>query len=315
MPQIPIKRTAMSSRIPSVAAVYDRRGLPARRGAAEGHRPPLQGGASRLAILLGALLLLAPFAAALAQDQKLPARADLEQKLGAELPLNLPFTDETGKTAPLSTYFQGRPVILQLGYNHCWLMCDVVTGALVRSLQDLKLSPGTDFDVVFVSIDPNETWQLSAKKKAGFIRSYGRSKAGTGWHFLTGAQPDIQELADAVGFHFFYDPPSRQFAHPSGIMVVTPQGRLAKYFYGVEFNPALLRAALLAASAGTIGSKVETLLLLCYHWNPLTGKYGTLIAGVLKAGCLSTVALLAAYIIHHLRREARERRLEPPAPL
>jgi protein SCO1/2 len=248
-----------------------------------------------------------------AQDPKLPARADLEQKLGAQLPLDRTFTDETGQAVPLSSYFNKRPVILQLGYNHCWLMCDVVTGALVRSLQDLRLTPGNDFDVVFVSIDPRETWQLAAQKRARFIRSYGRSKTGAGWHFLTGNEPNIQTLASTVGFHFFYDPPSGQFAHPSGIVVVTPQGRISKYFYGVEFDPAQLRLALLQASGESIGSRVDALLLLCYHWNPLTGKYGWLIALALKIGCFATVGLLAAYIVQQLRREARGRRLEPPA--
>jgi protein SCO1/2 len=262
-----------------------------------------------------ALFVALGFGSLRAQVQKLPARADLEQKLGVALPLHLTFTDETGKTVPLSTYFQRRPVILQLGYNHCWLMCDVVTGALVRSLQDLRLTPGTDFDVVFVSIDPRETWQLSAQKKARFIRSYGRSPAGAGWHFLTGSQANIQALADTVGFHFFYDPPSGQFAHPSGIMVVTPQGRISKYFYGVEFDPTQLRLALLQAGGETIGSRVDALLLLCYHWNPLSGKYGWLIALLLKTGCFATVGLLGGYIIQQLRREARERRLEPPSTL
>ena len=241
--------------------------------------------------------------------QGLPARADLEQRLGAQVPLDLTFTDETGQSMSLRRYFGQRPVILQMGYNHCWLMCDVVTGALVRSLQDLRLDPGTDFDVLFVSIDPHETWQLAARKRAEYIRSFGRSKTGPGWHFLTGHAPEIRALADAVGFHYFYDPPSQQFAHPSGLMIVTPGGVLSKYFYGVEYDPALLRQSLLEASGGTVGSKVQALLLLCYHWNPMTGKYGWLISLVLKTLCLGTVAALGSYIAFHLRRDARQRRL------
>ena len=258
------------------------------------------------------LLLLAPAAGRLRAQEAgappgLPGRADLEQKLGAQLPLNLTFTDETGQTVTLRDFFGARPVVLQLGYNHCWLMCDVVTGALVRSLQDLRLNPGRDFDVVFVSIDPHETWQIAAKKRAEYIHHYGRAKTGSGWHFLTGQAPEIAALADAVGFHFFYDPPSQQFAHPSGIMVVTPQGVLSKYFYGVEFEPGSLRESLLAAAGGTVGSRVQTLLMLCYHWNPLTGKYGTLISGVIKVLCLGTVAALGTFIVVCLRREARRR--------
>jgi protein SCO1/2 len=265
-------------------------------------------------ILAIAAVWLALAGAALAQVDKLPARADLEQKLGAQLPLSLTFTDETGHTAPLSTYFHDRPVILQLGYNHCWLMCDVVTGALVRSLQDLRLTSGKDFDVVFVSIDPRETWKLSATKKAGFVRSYGREKTGQGWHFLCGTAPNIQALADAVGFHFFYDPPSGQFAHPSGLMILTPQGKISRYFYGVEFDPTEMRRAILEAGGGGIGGKVETLLLLCYHWNPLAGKYGLLISRTLKAACFGSVGILGWYIINSLRREMRARRETEAAP-
>ena len=250
-----------------------------------------------------------------AQEQTLSARADLEQKLGAQIPLDLTFTDETGQTVPLRHYFGERPVVLQMGYNHCWLMCDVVTGALVRSLQDLRLDPGRDFDVVFVSIDPNETWQLAAKKRDAYIRSYGRSKTGPGWHFLTGQKPQIDALANAVGFHFFYDPPSQQFAHPSGLMIATPQGVLSKYFYGVEYDPTLLRQSILDASGGTVGSRVQALLLLCYHWNPLTGKYGVIISRTIKVLCLGTVALLGGWMFVWLRRDARQRQLAEGNPL
>ena len=261
------------------------------------------------------LLLIAAVARLDAQQSPLPARADLEQKLGAQIPLDLPFTDETGQTVPLRHYFGPRPVVLQMGYNHCWLMCDVVTGALVRSLQDLRLDPGRDFDVLFVSIDPHETWQLAAKKRAEYIRSYGRSKTGPGWHFLTGQKAQIDALANAVGFHFFYDPPSQQFAHPSGLMIATPQGVLSKYFYGVEFDPTLLRQSILEASGGTVGSRVQALLLLCYHWNPLTGKYGVIISRTIKVLCLSTVALLGGYMFVWLRRDARQRQLAEENPL
>ncbi|HEX4083463.1 MAG TPA: SCO family protein [Chthoniobacteraceae bacterium] len=243
-------------------------------------------------------------------QERLPARADLEQKLGAQVPLDLVFTDETGKAVPLRSYFGKVPVILQLGYNHCWLMCDVITGALVRSMQDLKLTPGSDFEVLFVSIDPSETWQLAAKKRADYIRSYGRDRAGRGWHFLTGKQADITALTQAVGFHYFYIPKNHQFAHPSGIIVLTPQGVTSKYFYGVEFDPELLRQALIDAKGGAVGSRVEALLLLCCEWNPLTGKYGVAIAWALKIFCLGTVALLGAYMFVWLRRDARKRRLD-----
>lgn len=255
-------------------------------------------------------MALAAIVPLLAEDQKLPARADFEQKLGSQLPFGLLFTDETGRSTKLGALFGPRPVILQLGYNRCWLLCDVVTGALVRSLQDLKLNPGRDFDVVFVSIDPSETWQLGASKKAEYVRSYGRSNTNPGWHFLTGSEPAIKALAEAIGFHYFYDAPSRQFAHPSGIVIVTPQGRLSKYFYGVEFDPPKLRWALVEASGGAIGSPVDQLLLLCYHWNPLVGRYGLLISWSLKVGCFGTLALLGGFILFWLRRERRQKQLD-----
>ena len=263
---------------------------------------------------LGVILALVVTPPLFAEEQKLPARADFEQKLGSQIPLGLSFTDETGRSSTLDAFFGRRPVILQLGYNRCQLLCDVVTGALVRSLQDLKLNPGLDFDVIFVSIDPSETWQLGARKKAEYVRSYGRLKTGPGWHFLVGNEPAISALATAIGFHYFYDPPSRQFAHPSGVVIATPEGRISKYFYGVEFDPPKLRWALVDASGGAVGSPVDQLLLLCYHWNPLVGKYGLLISRSLQAGCLGTCALLGGFIFFWVQRERRQRLKTNPMP-
>jgi protein SCO1/2 len=257
-----------------------------------------------------ALLWLLAIAHPLRAQQPLAGRADLEQKLGSQVPLNLTFTDETGRTVALSQYFGRQPVILQLGYNHCWLMCDVVTNALVRSMEDLRITPGTDFNVLFVSIDPNESWRLAAQKRDNYVRAYGRPGAGDGWHFLTGHPAEIAALTQAVGFHYFYDPAGKLFVHPSGLIVLTPKGVASKYFYGVEFDPHELRKSLLDASGETIGSKVEALLLLCCEWNPLTGKYGVLISWVLKIFCLGSAGALFGYIILCLRRDAARRRTE-----
>ncbi len=262
-----------------------------------------------LALVLALSCLLTMRSGAQQPPVGLPARADLEQRLGAQVPLDLSFTDEAGHPVTLKDYLGSRPVILQLGYNHCWLMCDVVTGALVRSLQDLRLEPGSDYDVLFVSIDPYESWQLAAQKRTEYIRNFGRLRTGPGWHFLTGKEPEIKALAEAVGFHYFYDPTSQQFAHASGIIVTTPSGVTSKYFYGVEFPPALLRSSIQEASGGTVGSRVEALLMLCYHWNPLTGKYGVWISVGLKGLCLATVLVLGGFILACLRREAKQRRL------
>ncbi len=255
-------------------------------------------------------LLICAAAMPLRAQQPLAGRADLEQKLGSQIPLNLTFTDETGHAVTLQKYFGQRPVILQLGYNHCWLMCDVVTNALVRSMEDLRITPGTDFNVLFVSIDPNETWQLAARKRFTYVRAYGRPGAGDGWHFLTGHPAQIAALTQAVGFHYFYDPAAKLFVHPSGLVVLTPKGVTSKYFYGVEFDPHDLRKALIDASDETIGSKVEALLLLCCEWNPLTGKYGVLISWLLKIFCLGSAGWLFGYIILCIRRDTARRRIE-----
>jgi protein SCO1/2 len=262
-----------------------------------------------------ALLWLLAVSSPLCAQQPLAGRADLEQKLGARVPLNLTFTDENGQTVPLSRYFGQRPVILQLGYNHCWLMCDVVTNALVRSMEDLRITPGTDFNVLFVSIDPNEIWQLAAQKRFTYVRAYGRPGAGDGWHFLTGHPAQIAALTQAVGFHYFYDPAGKLFVHPSGLIVLTPKGVASKYFYGVEFDPHELRKALMDASGETIGGKVEALLLLCCEWNPLTGKYGVLISWTLKVLCLGSAGALLGYIILCLRRDIARRHIEEGKPI
>lgn len=252
----------------------------------------------------------------LGAEQKLPSRADIEQKLNAQIPRDLKFRDETGQIVPFSTYFGKRPVILQMGYYKCWLLCDVVTGGLVRSLQEMRLTPGKDFEIVFVSIDPREDWKTAARKKAEYVKLYGRDEKGVGWHFLTGDESQIKALAQAVGFHYFYDNEARQFAHGSGVMVLTPGERLSRYFYGIEFDPKSLRLALVQASNGKIGTPVDTLLLLCYHWNPLTGKYGLLISRVITAGCVVTVGLLGSFIAFWLWREkVRNRSLGGTVPV
>jgi protein SCO1 len=213
-----------------------------------------------------------------------------DQELDHKIPLDLIFRDEDGRTVELGQYFGQKPVILTLVYYTCPLLCTEVLNGLERSLKNIPPSIGKDFNVVTVSIDPSDTAAVAGAKQEMYTGLYGRAGAAQGWHFLTGAEPEIKQLADAVGFHYAYDSDSKQFAHPAGIMILTPDGRLSRYFYGVEYSERDLRLGLLAASQGKIGSPIDKALAYCYHYDPHTGKYGLLIARVMQiAGGLTVL--------------------------
>lgn len=219
----------------------------------------------------------------------------VDQKLNEQIPLNLTFRDEAGRELPLSTYFGSRPVVLSLVYYQCPMLCTQVLNGLVTSLRGMSLESGSDFEVVIVSIDPTETPQLAATKKASYLRRY--SKGSAGWHFLTGAEPQIKQLAQAVGFRYAYDPKTKQYAHASAIMVATPGGRLSRYFYGIEYPPRDLRLGLVEASENKIGSPVDQILLYCYHYDPNTGKYSAIVMNIVRlAGALTLLILLPLLI-------------------
>ena len=219
----------------------------------------------------------------------------LEQKLNQQAPLHLNFRDENGRELPLSAYFGQKPVILALVYYQCPMLCTQILNGLVISLRGMSLESGRDFEVVSVSIDPTETPALAARKKAEYLRRYAKSPAG--WHFLTGAEPQIRQLADAVGFRYAYDPASKQYAHASAIMVLTPGGRLSKYFYGIEYAPRDLRLGLVEASEEKIGTPVDQLLLYCYHYDPHTGKYSAIVMNIVRlAGVLTLLIFLPALV-------------------
>lgn len=219
----------------------------------------------------------------------------LDQKLNAQIPLNLTFRDEAGNDLPLSTYFGSRPVVLALVYYQCPMLCTQVLNGLVMSLRGMSLESGRDFEVVVVSIDPTETPQLATRKKAEYLHRYAKGSAG--WHFLTGAEPQIKELARSVGFRYAYDPKTKQYAHASAIMVATPTGRLSKYFYGIEYPPRDLRLGLVEASEDKIGSPVDQILLYCYHYDPNTGKYTAIVLNIVRlAGALTLLILLPLLI-------------------
>lgn len=230
----------------------------------------------------------------------------IDQKLNEQIPLDLNFRDETGKTVRLREYFGEKPVILVLAYYECPMLCTQVLNGLTRSLQGMSLEMGKQFNVVTVSINPRETPELAFAKKRIYAGIYGRPLAEQGWHFLTGDQPSIQELARAVGFRYAFDPESGQYAHASGIMVLTPEGRLSRYFYGIQYPSRDLRLSLVEASEGKIGSPVDQLLLFCYHYDPATGKYGLVILNIVRAAGLATVLAIGGFIWVLLRRERRK---------
>ncbi len=225
----------------------------------------------------------------------------IEQHLGAQLPLATEFRDESGQTVKLGNYFGQRPVVIALVYYNCPMLCNQVLAGLIGGLREVPFEPGRDFDMVVVSFDPREGPIDAQKKKKLVIGDYRKPATSGGWHFLTGDKPAIDALADAVGFHFAYDAQTDQFAHASGIMLTTAQGKLSHYFYGVEYPPRELRLGLVEASAGKIGSPVDQLLLYCYHYDPTTGRYGPTIMNVMRlAGILTVLGLVA--LILSLRR-------------
>ena len=227
----------------------------------------------------------------------------LDQNLNRSIPLDLTFRDEKGNTVALRSFFGEKPVILTLVYYNCPMLCTQVLNSLAHSLKEMPLELGKDYQVVSVSIDPTERPVLAEAKRQLYIGMYARPGVEQGWHFLTGDAPQIKALAAAAGFRYAYDSTTGQFAHPSGIMVLTPDGRLARYFYGIKYPPRDLRFGLEEASAGKIGSPVDQILLYCYHYDPATGKYGILISRVLQIAGVITMLGLALLITIFLRRE------------
>jgi protein SCO1/2 len=239
------------------------------------------------------------------------AGVGIDQKLNDQVPLSATFRDEAGRSVPLSSFFQpGKPVVLALVYYRCPMLCTQILTGVESSLKAVSLDPGRDFEVVSVSIDPKDTPELAASKKQMYLRRYGRQNTANGWHFLVGDEPNIKALADAVGFHFKYDPKTDQYAHASGIMVLTPEGRVSKYFYGVEYAPRDLRLGLVEASKNKIGNPVDQILLFCYHYDPATGKYGAIAMNMVRAGGAAFVILGGTVLLFVFRRDVRRSRRE-----
>jgi protein SCO1/2 len=256
------------------------------------------------------LFLLVAFAPMAQADSSTPidfARdVRFDQNLGAQVSPQLAFVDDTGAPVHLGDYFHHRPLRLVLDYYRCPNLCGIVLNSLVESLQNLTFNAGDRFDVVVVSIDPRDTPKISAQKKLGYVDHYERPQTANGWHFLTGSPVAIKTLADTVGFHFVYDPVADQYAHPSGMIVLTPEGKTSRYFFGIEFPPAQIRDALAVAAASKVNSPVYDFLLLCCRYNPLQGKYGALIFDVMRAGGFLVVLALGGYVFHALKTEAAQ---------
>jgi protein SCO1 len=232
----------------------------------------------------------------------------IDQKLGAQVPLDLRFRDEAGREVRLADYFaKGRPVVLSLVYYECPMLCNQILNGLVGTLEAVSFTPGQEFEVVTVSFDPRETPELAAAKKETYLRRYRRTGAEGGWHFLTGDKEAVERLAEAVGFGYVWDERSEQFAHASAIMVATPDGVLSHYFYGIEYPPKELRLALVEASGGKVGSPVDQLILYCYHYDPTAGRYGPAIMNIMRAAGVATVFGVVALVLALRRRRDGER--------
>ena len=236
----------------------------------------------------------------------------IDQHLNRQLPLELPFTDDSGRQVRLGDYFGKRPVILALVYYECPMLCTQVLNGLVTTLGVMSFEPGREFDVVAVSFNPREGPGLASQKKANYLKRYGRAHTEKGWHFLTGEQSSIEALTDAVGFRYAYDDAIKQFAHGAAIEVVTPRGHISKYFYGIEYSARDLRLGLIEASEERIGTPIDDFLLFCYHYDPATGKYGASVLRLVRLGGILTVLAFISFLTISLRRERQNRFAQSP---
>ena len=234
----------------------------------------------------------------------------IEQHLDGQVPADLSFVDESGHAVKLGDYFGKKPVILNLVYYNCTMLCGEALAGLTGALKVVKFDIGNQFEIVTVSFNPNETPAIAAAKKKDYLARYGRPSAAAGWHFLTGPPDSINALTKAVGFQYQYDPKINQYAHATAIMILTPEGRISRYFYGVDFPPKDLRMGLVEATQGKIGNLTDAVLLYCYHYNPATGKYGAIVSNILKLGAALTVLLLGGMllILFRLEKSAPQRR-------
>ncbi len=241
---------------------------------------------------------------ALAQNIKPPLlqNVGIDQRLNEQVPLDVPFRDETGRTVYLKEFFHGEPVILSLVYYQCPMLCNQLLNGLTGSLKALAFTIGKEFDVVTVSFNPQEGPSLASAKKDNYVADYRRPEAATGWHFLTGEPRSIAALTRAVGFRYAWDSSTGQYAHAAAIILLTPQGRVSRYFYGIDFSPKDLRLGLIEASQNKIGTLADQVLLYCYHYDPASGKYGVAVMNLVRTAGVITVLGILGLIFLVLRR-------------
>lgn len=236
----------------------------------------------------------------------------ISQRLNAQLPLSLAFVDDAGKPIHLADYFGKRPAILALVYYRCPMLCSEELDGLTSALQMVNFVPGKDFNVIVASIDPNEGPDLAAAKKRSYLKRYGHPETANGWHFLTGTQANIDALTETVGFKYVKIPvpgsDQMQYAHASSIQIVTPEGKLAQYYMGVEYSPKDMLLGLNEASSNRIGSPVDNILTYCYHYDPQTNTHSLIVARVVQMGGFLTVLLLGGFMFLMFRRDHRQDR-------
>jgi protein SCO1/2 len=270
-------------------------------------RTPISKRSLVAAIYLLAILLTPPTTTALA-DHPAPGSVsvetvDYEQKLNAQVPLDLTFRDEAGQSVRLAHYFGSRPVVLLFAYYECPMLCTLVLNNLTKSLKALAFTPGEQFEIITVSMDPNEIPELAAAKKATYMQDYNRPGAERGWHFLTGSHAEIDRLADTVGFRYEYDAQIDQYAHPAGVILLTPGGRVSRYLPGIDYTPRDLRLGLVEAAEQKIGTPVDQFFLLCYQYDPHSGRYTPVIKNIIRLAGSATVAALGGMVLWLLKRE------------
>lgn len=257
-----------------------------------------------------ALLLLAGPAwahTAGATQPGVPPDVSFDQRLGATVPLDGTFRSDDDQATTLRAAMAGRPAVLVMLYYKCTMLCPLLLDGMVRGLRELSFTAGREYQVIAVSINPKETPAIAAAKKRETLQRYSRPGAERGWSFLTGDEAAIRPLADAVGFRYAYDARHDEYAHPAGLVLLTADGRVARYFYGVEFPERDLRLGLVEAAQNRIGSPIDKVLLLCYHYDPLTGKYGLVIMNVIRLAGSATVVVLGSFVAVMLRRDRRSR--------
>jgi len=273
---------------------------------------------ARPSAALSAVLLLAAGAAharpaSIVPDNSMPGplkAVHYDQRLGEQVPLDLAFRDDAGRPVKLGDYLGQRPAVLILAYYRCPMLCSMVMQAAESSLKPLSLDPGKDFEVIVASIDPTDTPERATMKKRDILERYARPGTEGGWHFLTGAPPSIERLAHAVGFQYVYDKEKDQFAHAAGIVILTPEGKVSRYFFGIEYPPRDLRLGLVEASGNRIGGLVDQVLLYCFHYDPAIGRYSAVTLNILRAAAVLFAVGLALFIVLLRRREIAQ-----PGPL